>query len=134
MKNTEQILLFDGICNLCNGFVFFIIKRDPAAKFKFATLQSDFGQIQLKKFDLSSVKLKTIIYLRDEKYFLKSSAVLHALKDLGGLWKLFFVFIIIPAFIRDFFYIVIASNRYKIFGKRNTCMTPEPEIAQRFIS
>ena len=134
MNNNEQVLLFDGICNLCNGLVIFIIKRDSKSKFKFAALQSPAGQLLLKKYGLSTENINTLVYVKGDKIFLKSSAVLHILKDLGGLWKLFFVFIFLPKFIRDFFYNLIAKWRYKILGKRETCMVPNPEILYRFLS
>ena len=134
MNNNEQVLLFDGFCNLCNGLVIFIIKRDSKSKFKFAALQSSAGQTLLKKYGLSSDDINTLVYVKGGNIFLKSSAVIHILKDLGGLWKLFIVFIILPKFIRDFFYKLIAKWRYKILGKRETCMIPTPEIRQRFLS
>lgn len=133
MNNNDPILLFDGICNLCNSLVIFIIKKDPKSKFKFAALQSSGGQTLLKKFGLPSNDLNSIVYIKGKKYFLKSTAVLYTLKDLGGFWKLSFVFIIVPKFIRNIFYNLIAKSRYRIFGKRDTCMVPDPQIFQRFI-
>lgn len=131
-KNT-QIILFDGVCNLCNGFVQFIIKRDPNAKFNFASIQSERGQSLLKKMGLPTNDFDSFVYIKGDNYFLKSSAGLNVLKDLGRLWQLFYVFIVIPKFIRDFFYSIIAKTRYKIFGKRDFCMIPTPEIKQRFL-
>ena len=134
MNSNDQVLLFDGVCNLCNGLVIFIIKRDTKSNFKFAALQSTAGQTLLKKYGLSSEDINTLVYVKGDTVFLKSTAVLHSLKDLGGLWKYFFVFIILPKFFRDFFYILVAKWRYKILGKRKTCMVPTPEIRQRFLS
>ncbi len=133
INNERHILLFDGVCNLCNSIVQFTIKRDPTAKFKFASLQSANGQKLLKQFGLSTNDFDSFVYIKCDKYYLKSSAALHVLKELGGIWKLFYVFIIIPKFIRDFFYNIIAKTRYKIFGKLDSCMVPAPELRQRFL-
>ena len=134
MSNNEPyILLFDGVCNLCNSLVQFVIKRDTKGIFKFAPLQSDIGQALLKKLDLPTDDLSSFILIHDDKYFLKSSAGLHVLKVLGGFWKMCYVFIIFPPPWRDFIYDIIAKTRYRIFGKRNACMIPTPDIAQRFL-
>jgi len=122
MINNEKILLFDGYCNLCSRLVNFIIKRDKKAKFLFVSLQSATGQSLLKKFGLPGDDFDSVVYIRGDKYYLKSSAILHILKELGGIWKLFFIFIIIPHFIRDFIYKIIAKTRYRIFGRHDSCM------------
>jgi len=122
MINNEKILLFDGYCNLCSRLVNFIIKRDKKAKFLFISLQSASGQSLLKKFGLPTDDFDSVVYIRSDKYFLKSSAILHILKELGGIWKLFFIFIIIPNFVRDFIYKIIAKTRYKIFGRHDSCI------------
>jgi predicted DCC family thiol-disulfide oxidoreductase YuxK len=121
MINNENILLFDGFCNLCSRLVNFIIKRDKKAKFFFVSLQSASGQSLLKKFGLPTDGFDSVVYIRRNKYFLKSSAILQILKDLEGIWKLFFIFIIIPNFVRDFIYKIIAKTRYKIFGRHDSC-------------
>lgn len=133
MDNNTQIILFDGICNLCNGSVQFLIKRDKKAKFKFASLQSASGQSLLLKFGLPKDDFHSFVYIKGDHYFIKSDAGLNVLKDMRGLWQLFYVFILIPKFIRDFIYSSIAKKRYKLFGKRDTCMVPTPEIKQRFL-
>ena len=122
MINNENILLFDGFCNLCSRLVNFIIKRDKKAKFLFVSLQSASGQSLLKKFGLPTDDFDSVVYIRSDKYFLKSSAILHILKEMGGIWKLFFIFIIIPNFIRDLIYKIIAKTRYKIFGRHDSCI------------
>ncbi len=134
MYNNDKIILFDGICNLCNSLVIFLIKRDSKSKFKFAAIQSNAGQNLLKKFGLTFHDVNTLVYIKGERYFLKSSAILYILKDLGGGWILFFAFIITPKFIRDFFYNLIANSRYRILGKRDNCMIPDPEIRNKFLS
>ena len=122
MINNENILLFDGFCNLCSRLVNFIIKRDKKAKFLFISLQSASGQSLLKKFGLPTDDFDSVVYIKGNKYFIKSSAILHILKELKGIWKLFFIFIIIPNFIRDFIYNIIAKTRYKIFGRQDSCI------------
>jgi predicted DCC family thiol-disulfide oxidoreductase YuxK len=121
MNNNVNILLYDGVCNLCDSLVHFIKKRDRHGKFVFFPLQSETGQSFLKKFGLPPDDMDSVVYIRGDKYFLRSSAILNSLRELGGIWKLFFVFIILPAFIRDFFYVVIAKTRYKIFGRHDYC-------------
>lgn len=134
MVISGPILLFDGVCNLCNSLVRFIIKRDPDAKIRFAPLQSHAGQSLLKISGLAASEIDSVVYITGDKHFIKSSAVLHLLKESGGRWRLFYGFIIIPEFIRDFFYTMIAKSRYKVFGKSETCMVPTPDIKERFLS
>jgi len=134
MNISDKIVLFDGVCNLCNGFVRFIIRRDQNARISFAPIQSPFGQSLYKKFILPAENIDSVIYIVDNKHYLRSSAVLHILKELRGGWGLFYGLIIIPRFIRDFFYNLIARRRYIFFGKRETCMVPLPEIQNRFLS
>jgi len=122
MIKNENILLFDGFCNLCSRLVNFIIKRDKKAKFLFVSLQSESGQSLLKKFGLPTDDFDSVVYIRSDKYFLNSSAVLHILKEMGGIWKLFFIFIIIPNFISDLIYKIIAKTRYRIFGRHDSCI------------
>lgn len=129
----KPIILFDGVCNLCNGSVLFIIKRDPEAKFSFASLQSSFGQSQLKKFNLPLGELNTIFLIKDENFFHKSDAALEIAKGMSGLWPALYIFKIIPSFIRNFVYDLIAKNRYRWFGKQDACMIPTPELKARFI-
>lgn len=118
---------------MCNRVVKFTIKRDSKRKFKFSALQSVSGQILLKKFGLPLNDFDSFVYITNNKYYRKSAALLHVLKDLGGIWKIFYFFIVIPKPIRDFFYTIIAKSRYKIFGKRDTCMVPTPDIKIRFL-
>lgn len=117
MVINENIVLLDGFCNLYRGLVNFIRKRDKKTKFLFESLQSARGQTFLNKFGLPADDLNSVVYISSGKYFLKSTAILHILKDLGGVWKLFFFFIIIPGFIRDIIYKIIAKIRYGIFGR-----------------
>jgi len=134
MIQNHPILLFDGICNLCDGLVKFIIKRDRRSKIRFAPLQSAAGQSLLLKSGLPANELNSVVFIKGEKYFLRSSAILQLLKELGGGWKLFYIFIIIPPFLRDFLYNITARTRYRIFGKKESCMVPSEELSGRFIS
>ena len=135
MSNSQQhILLFDGVCNLCNSIVQFTIKNDPKGKFKFASLQSESGQALLKNLGLPTDDLDSFVFIKGNNYFLKSSAGLNVLKELGGIWKLFYILIIFPKPLRDFVYGLIAKTRYRIFGKRDVCMVPTDELKQRFLT
>jgi predicted DCC family thiol-disulfide oxidoreductase YuxK len=125
-----MIVLFDGVCNLCNKSVQFIIKRDPANQFSFASLQSETGKDLLKKYHLSEVD--SVILLKDDKYYLESNAALEICSHLTGGWKLLAIFKVIPPFIRDPLYRIIARNRYKWFGKQDSCMLPTEEMKKRF--
>lgn len=131
--NNSPIILFDGVCNLCNGLVNFVIPRDPEAKFRFAALQSESGQKLLKQFHLPTDDFNTFILVEGERYYKKSTAALRVLKGLKGLWPVFYVFIVIPSPIRDFVYNMIANNRYKMFGKKDECLIPSPSIQKRFL-
>lgn len=122
------------MCNLCNSAVQFIIKRDKKKQFFFAALQSGKGQALLKEFNLSTTELNSFILVYNGKAYKRSSGALYVAKLLGGFWKLFYGFIIIPSFIRDAVYNFIAKNRYKWFGKKESCMMPTPELKARFLN
>ena len=130
----KPIILFDGICNLCNGAVQFVIKRDPAAIFSFASLQSDIGQQLLKKFDLPGNELNSFVLIQQDKSYTSSTAALKVAKQLKGPIKLLYGFIIVPVFIRNFVYRIIAANRYRWFGKRDSCMLPSVDLKERFLN
>ncbi len=132
-NSNSNILLFDGICNLCNRMVRFIIKRDSKEKFKFASLQSEAGRQWLERFNLSENELESFVLIQGDKYYKKSTAALRTLRELGGIWKLLYVFIWLPRPLRDILYDVVAKSRYKIFGKRDTCMIPTPDLQSRFL-
>ncbi|WP_268122279.1 thiol-disulfide oxidoreductase DCC family protein [Roseivirga pacifica] len=130
---NQDVLLFDGVCNLCNGAVNFIIDHDPIGHFKFAALQSDFGQEKLKALGYSQQNFDSLVLLSGDKVYKKSSAALRIAKKLSGLYPLLYVFIIIPPFIRHGIYDIIAKNRYKWWGKRDSCRMPTPELRARFV-
>ena len=126
------IILFDGVCNLCTGSVQFILKRDKEKKFLFASLQSNFGQELLKKFDLPTNTFNSFILLQEGKIFTRSTAALKMFQQLKG-WKWVKIFWIVPRFIRDSIYNLIAKYRYTWFGKKNECWLPTPELKSRFL-
>lgn len=126
-------ILFDGVCNLCNGFVVFVIKRDPDAKFKFASLQSEEGEKLQVEFNMEPHKIKTMVLVANDKFYVKSDAALRIFKELSGLWPLLYYFIIVPRPIRNFVYDIVAKNRYRWFGRQDECMVPTPDLKQRFL-
>jgi len=129
----NPIILFDGVCNFCSGVVNFIIERDTKGVFRFAPLQSDAGERILEHFDLAGEDFDTFVLVEGEEAYIKSTAALRMCRLLGGFWKLLYVFIVIPAPIRDAAYDYIARNRYKWFGKKEECMVPGPEVRRRFL-
>lgn len=133
ISENTIIVLFDGVCNLCNGSVQFIIKRDPRGIFRFASLQSEFGQLQLKKFNLPGHVLHSIISIEKGVCYQRSDAALKIASRLPGLWPVLSIFRIVPRFIRDAAYDLIALNRYRFFGKQESCMLPTPALKSRFI-
>ncbi|WP_066304966.1 thiol-disulfide oxidoreductase DCC family protein [Bacillus sp. FJAT-29814] len=128
----ERIILFDGVCNLCNSSVQFILKRDRKGQFGFASLQGEVGQKLIHKFGLNP-DINSFVLIENEKVYLESTAALKVCKGLTGAWKLFAAFLIIPRPIRDVVYRMIANNRYKWFGKKESCMLPLPEWKNRFL-
>lgn len=134
--NTEQdktIILFDGVCNLCNGAVTFIIKRDKKDRFRYAALQSRVGKALTDKHGIDTSKTDSIILIEDDRCYTKSSAALRIARHLSGGYPLLYGLMILPSFIRDRLYDGIAENRYRWFGKRESCMVPTPELKAKFL-
>jgi len=131
-QNTN-IVLFDGVCNLCSGSVLFIIQRDKKGIFKFASLQSSFGQQQLDTFKIDKNLLHSVILLRSNQIFQRSDAALEIAKQLSGAWPVLYIFKILPRFLRDGVYNLIARNRYSLFGKKDACWIPTPQLKERFL-
>ena len=131
---AHPVILFDGLCNLCSGSVQFVIKHDPRGKFRFASLQSAFGQQVLVQHQLNSTHLQSFILLRDGHIYQRSTAALMVAGQLSGLWKLLKIFLIIPPFLRDGVYNIISRNRYKWFGQKTACWLPSPHLKRLFIS
>lgn len=132
MEN-HPILLFDGVCNLCNGAVRFIIERDPAGIFRFASLQSEAAKQLLGQFPEAPRDISTIVLIEHNRLYTKSDAALRAARHLPGAWPALYGFIIIPPAIRNIIYDWIARNRYRWFGKQDQCMMPTPELKGRFL-
>lgn len=135
-KNNElmnNLILFDGVCNLCNGAVQKIIRWDSKRKFRFASIQSEIGQKMIAAYEENSDALHTIYLIQNDKIHQQSTAALKIIAGLKFPVNLLSVFLIIPSFIRDYIYDIISKNRYKWFGKQDYCMMPDPELAQLFI-
>jgi predicted DCC family thiol-disulfide oxidoreductase YuxK len=127
------VVLFDGVCNLCNSSVIFIIKHDTGSKLKFASLQSPYGLEQMKKFNRPPTELNSVLLIKKGRLFQKSNAALEIAYMLDGLWPLLYGFKIVPRFLRDVVYDWVARNRYRWFGKKEACMIPTPDMKARFM-
>lgn len=129
----NPVLLFDGVCNLCNRSVQFVIKKDKKRIFRFASLQSELGMHVMQQYGLPVSDLNSFLLLENGKLYTKSTAALRLTRKLGGGWPLLYAFMIVPKFIRDGIYSWIARNRYKWFGKRDACWLPTPELKTLFL-
>ena len=127
------VILFDGVCNFCNSSINFVMDREPSGFFKFGALQSEEGIALLKKAGYQSEYLDSVLLLQDGHVYRDSEAALRITRKMTGLWPLIFGFIIVPRVIRDAVYNWIARNRYRWFGKMDSCRMPTPEIRSRFI-
>lgn len=126
------IILFDGICNFCNSSVQFIIKRDRAAFFKFASIQSEVGQALLEQYKVPA-NINSVIYIEQGKVYVESTAALNITRHLDGLWPVFYVLIAIPPCIRNTAYQLFAKNRYRLFGQKQACLLPSSSQRERFL-
>lgn len=133
VTHNKKIILFDGVCNLCNGSVVFIIKRDKKDVFRFTAIQSDEGQKLIEKYQIDTSKLDSILLFESNNYFAKSTAALRIARHLNGGYPLLYGFIIVPEVFRNWIYDLIARNRYKWFGKKESCMIPTPELKSKFL-
>lgn len=133
-EHASGVVLFDGVCNLCNGFVQFLIKRDRKERLRFASLQSNYGERIREKHLAANEEMDSVLFYRQKHVLVRSDAALEILKTLGGGWKLVQVLYIFPRGFRDAVYDWVASNRYRWFGKREVCMMPTPALERRFIS
>lgn len=131
MSTQQHIVLYDGDCNFCNHSVQFIFKREKKTVFYFAALQSDIGKSLLSKHGMTEFDLNSVVYLCGNKVYLRSSAALQICKRLKGMWPLLFVFIVVPPFIRDYFYNQIAKRRHRL--AKNNCALPSAELRKRFL-
>lgn len=130
---AAPIILFDGVCNLCNRAVQFVIRHDKKKIFLFASLQSAKGAELLKEYGLPSDRFNSFVLIEENKAYSASTAALRVMKKMPGAWKLLYGFIIVPKFIRDAVYYFISENRYKWFGRREECMIPTKELKARFL-
>ena len=131
--NENPIILFDGICNFCDGAINFVLKQDKKGVFRFAPLQSEAGQKILQQYKLPIKDFESFVFIDDGKIYKKSAASLKVMNKLPWYWKGLQIFWIIPGFIRNAIYDFIAKNRYKWFGKKDSCMIPSPKIRSRFL-
>lgn len=131
---VHPVILFDGVCNLCNGLVRFVIRRDRKGRFHFAALQSDTGRALLAAHGLADLDLDSMALIENGSAHVRSDAALRIARGLSGLWPVVSIGLILPRFIRDTVYEFIAKRRYRWFGKRDQCMVPTPEQAARFLA
>lgn len=130
----KKIILFDGVCNLCNNSVQYVIKHDKKDIFRFVALQSELGQEILNHIGINPNNIDSIVlYEPNVAYFYKSSAAIEIAKDLGGFFTMAGIFSIIPTFLRNHVYDFVAKNRYKWYGKQEACMIPTPELKAKFL-
>ena len=133
MSQSNPLLLFDGVCNLCNSSVQFVLERNKKENIQFASLQSDYARKILDQVNLSPDYISSLVLIEEGKPYVKSDAALRLAKHLNRLWKLGSVLFIFPKFIRNPVYNLIARNRYKWFGKKDACWIPEPKWKTRFL-
>lgn len=133
LQVDPAVLLIDGQCYLCNRITQFVVKRDNAKAFRFATLQSPIGQRLLREGQLSLVDINTFVMVQGDAYYTKSDAALHVLSKLGGWWRTLYVFILVPRGLRDVVYNIVAQNRFRWFGTPGACLMPTPDVRSRFL-
>lgn len=131
-KTGKPIILFDGFCNLCSASVVFILKREKKDIFRFASLQSKTGKKLIEKYT-DKIEEDSVILLENQKLLTKSQAILRIARHLKFPWNLSYIFVIVPPFIRNFFYDVIAKRRKKWFGSRSTCYFPGEDLSYKFL-
>ncbi len=130
---NSPILLFDGVCNLCNASVQWVLKHDRKGVFRFAALQSDAGKALLRRFGMPSADFDTVVMVAGDRVFTRSDAALEIVRRIGGAWSLLTVFKIVPRPLRNAVYDWVARHRYRWFGRTESCMIPRPEWANRFL-
>jgi predicted DCC family thiol-disulfide oxidoreductase YuxK len=130
---VSATILFDGVCNLCNGFVQFVIARDPKAHFRFAALSSDAAVRLLREAGVAGPIPDSMVLVEDGRAYFRSDAPLRVARRLAFPWPMVSVFLIVPRFIRDRAYDAIAARRYRWFGRQDACLLPTPELRNRFL-
>ncbi|QAU12600.1 thiol-disulfide oxidoreductase DCC family protein [Halorubrum sp. BOL3-1] len=133
IPDDDPIILFDGVCNLCSGFVRFVVPRDTEEKYRFASLQSDVGRALLAEHDLSTDELDSVVLIEDGESYVKSAAIIRIATGLGGRYRLLSPFRYVPRSVRDRVYDFVAEHRYRWFGKKDRCMVPSGDVRSRFL-
>ncbi len=133
METAHPIVLFDDVCNLCNGSVQLILRHDPAGRFRFASLQSPAGQELLGRLGIDPGAMDSVILVEGDRWFKESDAALRIARRLSGPWKMLWALRVIPRPLRDGLYRLVARNRYRWFGRQETCWLPTPELRERFL-
>jgi predicted DCC family thiol-disulfide oxidoreductase YuxK len=134
MRGAKSIILFDGVCNLCNSSIDFVLKRDIKDHFRFGALQEKESQELLSKFNVSSNYLDSLVLIEENKLYFRSTAALRIARKLNSLWPILYILILIPASLRDYLYNWIGKNRYRWFGKKATCRIPTKLEKEKFLS
>jgi len=134
VARSHPVLLFDGVCNLCNRWVQFVIERDPAAQFRFAPLQSTAAERLLADCGYEGETLDSVVLVEDGTYYTKSDAVIRTARHLGGIYRLLEPGAVVPTRLRNAVYDFVAARRYGWFGKRDQCMLPDPAVRDRFLA
>ena len=129
----ENIVIFDGVCNLCEFSVNFIFERDTAGHFFFTPAQSPLGALLLKRFGINTSRLDTVVLVRGDRAFTRSAAAIEIASRLDMPWNLLTLFQAVPELLREVMYDLIAQNRYQLFGKKDECMLPSDELRRRFL-
>lgn len=132
-NNYNEIILFDGVCNLCNGFVQFVLKNEQKKTIRFTSLQSKIGQKLVKEYQIDSQEMDSIVFIKDGKSYIKSRAVLSILNYLVFPWNVLVIFKWVPTPLSNMVYDLIARNRYRFFGKQESCWLPTPDFKMRFL-
>lgn len=133
MSREKAVILFDGVCNLCNSSIDFVLKRDQKDRFIVGALQSEEGKKLLSRFDVNPEYLDSLVLIEDDRIFFRSTAALRIAKTLPGAWPLLYGLVILPVFLRNGIYNWIGKNRYRWFGKKQTCRLPTPEEQAKFL-
>ena len=132
MEN-RRVIIFDGVCNFCNGAVRFISRRDPQGIFAFTPMQSELAQELIKQYGIENTGVDPFLLIKNGRAHIWTDAAMEITKELTGYWRIFNVFRIVPSFIRDYFYRLFARNRYRLFGRTDQCVVPAEDIRSRFI-
>jgi predicted DCC family thiol-disulfide oxidoreductase YuxK len=133
MEEATRIVLFDGVCNFCNGSVNFIIARDPRGEFSFAAIQSETGGRLMREAGMDPAECDSVILIEDGNAYVRSDAALRIARRLGAPWSAAYALTVLPRALRDLVYRLVAENRYRFFGRRDECMLPTPEVRGRFL-